>query len=68
MRTSAPDLLPMFRSDMQVDLLGMLLLQPDRTDDRAQQCCLADTVATQNCHAFAGTHARRSVLIVPAGP
>lgn len=30
MRTSAPDLLPMFRSDMQVQLMGLVLLQPDR--------------------------------------
>lgn len=31
MRTSAPSLLPIFRSEMQVNLLGLLLLQPERT-------------------------------------
>jgi predicted nucleotidyltransferase len=30
MRTSAPRLLPLFRSEMQVRLLGLLLLQPER--------------------------------------
>lgn len=31
MRTSAPPLLPLFRSEMQVRLLALLLLQPERT-------------------------------------
>lgn len=31
MRTAAPSLLPMFRSDTQVELLSLLFLQPDRT-------------------------------------
>ncbi|HEX7297518.1 MAG TPA: hypothetical protein VF257_00840, partial [Solirubrobacteraceae bacterium] len=30
MRTSVPSALPLFRSDMQVRLLGLLLLQPER--------------------------------------
>jgi predicted nucleotidyltransferase len=30
MRTSVPPLLPIFRSEMQVNLLGLLLLQPER--------------------------------------
>jgi predicted nucleotidyltransferase len=30
MRTTAPPLLPMFRSEMQLELLGLVLLQPDR--------------------------------------
>ena len=31
MRTSTPDLLPLFRSEMQLRLLGLVLLQPERT-------------------------------------
>jgi predicted nucleotidyltransferase len=31
MRTAVPDLLPMFRSEMQVELLGLLILQPERS-------------------------------------
>src|SRR5262249_5990831 len=31
MRTSVPSLLPLFRSDMQVRLLALLLLQPERS-------------------------------------
>ena len=31
MRTGAPSLLPMFRSELQVHLLALLLLQPERT-------------------------------------
>ena len=31
MRTSVPSLLPIFRSEMQVRLLGLILLQPERT-------------------------------------
>jgi predicted nucleotidyltransferase len=31
MRTSAPKLLPLFRSEMQLRLLGLLLLQPERS-------------------------------------
>lgn len=31
MRTKPPDLLPLFRSEMQVGLLALLLLQPERT-------------------------------------
>jgi predicted nucleotidyltransferase len=31
MRINPPKLLPLFRSDMQVNLLGLLLLQPERT-------------------------------------
>jgi predicted nucleotidyltransferase len=31
MRTSVPKLLPLFRSEMQVRLLGLLLLQPERS-------------------------------------
>jgi DNA-binding IclR family transcriptional regulator len=31
MRTRAPNLLPLFRSEMQVRLLGLLLLQPERS-------------------------------------
>lgn len=31
MRTQAPSLLPLFRSEMQVRLLALLLLQPERT-------------------------------------
>ena len=31
MRTAPPSLLPLFRSDMQVSLLGLLILQPGRT-------------------------------------
>jgi predicted nucleotidyltransferase len=31
MRTSAPRLLPLFRSEMQLRLLGLLLLQPERS-------------------------------------
>jgi predicted nucleotidyltransferase len=31
MRTNAPALLPLFRSEMQVRLLGLLLLQPERS-------------------------------------
>jgi predicted nucleotidyltransferase len=30
MRTSVPDLLPLFRSEMQVQMLALLLLQPER--------------------------------------
>ena len=30
MRTSAPSLLPLFRSEMQLRLLALLLLQPER--------------------------------------
>ena len=31
MRTSAPDRLPIFRSEMQMELLALLLLQPERS-------------------------------------
>jgi predicted nucleotidyltransferase len=31
MRTSAPSILPLFRSQMQIELLGLLLLQPERS-------------------------------------
>jgi predicted nucleotidyltransferase len=31
MRTAAPALLPLFRSEMQVEMLALLLLQPDRS-------------------------------------
>jgi predicted nucleotidyltransferase len=31
MRTSAPSILPLFRSKMQIELLGLLLLQPERS-------------------------------------
>jgi predicted nucleotidyltransferase len=31
MRTSVPSLLPIFRSEMQINLLGLLLLQPERS-------------------------------------
>jgi hypothetical protein len=31
MRTSTPDVLPLFRSEMQLRLLGLVLLQPERT-------------------------------------
>ena len=31
MRTSAPDILPIFRSEMQMRLLALLLLQPERS-------------------------------------
>jgi predicted transcriptional regulator len=31
MRSTAPPLAPLFRSQMQLELLGLLLLQPDRT-------------------------------------
>src|SRR3712207_88645 len=29
MRTAPPNLLPLFRSEMQLEMLGLLLLQPD---------------------------------------
>jgi predicted nucleotidyltransferase len=31
MRTSVPELLPLFRSEMQIQMLAMLLLQPERS-------------------------------------
>jgi predicted nucleotidyltransferase len=31
MRTSPPSILPLFRSEMQLELLGLLLLQPERS-------------------------------------
>jgi predicted nucleotidyltransferase len=43
MRTEAPPLLPLFRSQMQVELLALLLAQPDRAWTREE---LARTVRT----------------------
>jgi predicted nucleotidyltransferase len=42
MRTSSPTLLPLFRSEMQVRLLALLLLQPERSWTLQE---LADTLA-----------------------
>jgi predicted nucleotidyltransferase len=57
MRTGAPDLLPMFRSDMQVELLSLVVLQPDRTwtlDGLAEQLDTSPSSVHRELHRLLG--------------
>lgn len=46
MRTSAPGLLPLFRSEMQLRLLALLLLQPERTWTLQELAAVLDAPAS----------------------
>lgn len=62
MRTDAPSLLPLFRSSMQVELLGLLLLQPARNWNLEE---LSETVgvAASSVHRELGRAMNAGLLI-----